>query len=331
MSAAEKAHVTAAKEIRQETTSQVPSPAPRAGRRPKGKVWTTISVVLPALDERANLLELLPRLRDVLDSLGSLAFEILLVDDGSGDGSHALAREFGARVVRHPEPLGNGAAVKRGIREARGEWVLLMDADGQHPPREIPRLLEHMGEYDMVVGARSGGGSFHRNLANRIYNGLATYVTGRKIEDLTSGFRLIRRKPLLSFLYLLPNTFSYPTTITLAMIRAGYSVKYVPFLPRRRMGNSKIRIFRDGSRFFLILLKITTLFSPLKVFLPLALSVWVMGGLYYVYTFLTAHRFTNMGLLLLVQGSILFFLGLVSEQVAQLRYERSGEGEDRGH
>ncbi len=320
--------VTAAKEI-QSREGLAPSPVLEPGRRRRGKVWTTLTVVLPALDERANLITLLPRLREVLQAQPHLACEILLVDDGSGDGTPSLAREFGARVVSHPESLGNGAAVKRGIREARGDWILLMDADGQHPPEEIPRLLEYLGDYDMVVGARKGGGSFHRNLANRVYNGLASYVTGRKIEDLTSGFRLVRRKPLLSFLYLLPNTFSYPTTITLAMIRAGYSVKYVPFLPARRKGNSKIRIFRDGSRFFLILLKITTLFSPLKVFLPLAFSVWTLGALYYVYTFLTSHRFTNMGVLLLVQGSILFFLGLVSEQVAQLRYERSSERGER--
>ncbi len=320
--------MTAAKEIQAEAGKvRKPSSLPRGGKRAKGKVWTKVSIVLPALDERENLLELLPRLREVLEGLEGAAFEILLVDDGSSDGTPALAREFGARVVEHPEPLGNGAAVKRGIREARGDWILLMDADGQHPPEEIPRLLEYMGRYDMVVGARTGGGDLHRNLANRVYNGLASYVTGRKILDLTSGFRLVRKKPLLSFLYLLPNTFSYPTTITLAMIRAGFSVKYVPFRPRRRKGVSKIRILRDGSRFFLILLKITTLFSPLKVFLPLALSVWALGGLYYVYTFLSSHRFTNMGLLLLVQGSILFFLGLVSEQVAQLRYERSREGE----
>ena len=320
--------MTAAKEIH---TPPSPAllPTPKGGGGSRPRPLTTVSVVLPALDEKENLVKLLPRLRRVLEERKTPAFEILLVDDGSRDGTGALAREFGARVVSHPEPLGNGAAVKRGIREARGEWILLMDADGQHPPEEIPKLLEEMDRYDMVVGARKGGGSLHRNLANLVYNGLASYVTGRRIEDLTSGFRLIRRKPLLDFLYLLPNTFSYPTTITLALIRAGYSVKYVPFTPARREGSSKIKLLRDGSRFFLILLKIATLFSPLKVFLPLAFSIWALGGLYYVYTFLTSHRFTNMGVLLLVQGSILFFLGLVSEQVAQLRYERSGEGGDR--
>jgi len=304
------------------TFSIQPSPV-RTGTGRETTPLTTVSVVLPALDEELNLRSLLPRLREVLQAIEGYAFEILVVNDGSLDGTPHLAAEFGARVVGHPEPLGNGAAVKKGIREARGEWILLMDADGQHPPEEIPRLLERTGDYDMVVAARRGNQQLHRSLANRMYNGLASYVTGRRIEDLTSGFRLVRAEPLRSFLYLLPNTFSYPTTITLAMIRAGFPVAYVPFLPARREGRSKIKVFRDGSRFLMILMKITTLFSPLRIFMPLALGVWGLGIIWYVFTYVTSHRFTNMALLALVQGSILFMLGLISEQVAQLRFDRS--------
>lgn len=311
-----------------EPTELLAPPAPSAAPGLSGQVRrrTLVSVVLPAFEEEQNLRRLLPRLRAVLGACSGWEFEALVVDDGSRDATAAVAGEFGARVIRHPQRLGNGAAVKRGIREARGEWVLLMDADGQHPPEEIPRLLQHAPAYDMIVGARSRGAGWHRDLANRIYNALASYVTGRAIADLTSGFRLVRAAPLRAFLYMLPNTFSYPTTITMAMARSGFALIYVPFAPARRAGKSKIRLLRDGGRFLLIIMKVATLVAPLRIFMPLALGVWLAGALYYVYTFLTSHRFTNMGLLLLVQGSILFVLGLISEQVAQLRYERSGDG-----
>ncbi len=287
------------------------------------KRLSVVSVVIPALNEDANLRRLLPRLVKVISKLKGYAFELIVIDDGSEDSTSYVAREFKATVIRHEHPLGNGAAVKRGIREAKGDWILLMDGDCQHPPEAIPKLLEHSARFDMVVGSRTSKGKFPRNLANSIYNWLATYVTGRKIEDLTSGFRLVKAEALRSFVHILPNTFSYPTTVTLAMIKAGYSVKYVPFTPGERAGKSKIRIFRDGARFFLIIIKIATLFSPLRIFIPLACMVWFMGIVYYLFTFMTSHRFTNMGLLLLVQGSILFMLGLISEQIAQLRFERS--------
>ncbi len=282
-----------------------------------------VSLVLPVLNERENLGRLLVELGEVLGSLEDFAFEVLVVDDGSEDGTGDLAACAGARVIRHPSNLGNGAAIKRGIREARGDWILLMDGDGQHPPSEIPGLLARIGEYDMVVGSREGsGGAWHRNLANRIYNGLAGYVTGRRIGDLTSGFRVVRAGPLKGFVHLLPNTFSYPTTITLAMFKAGYAVKYHPFRVRDRKGRSKIRLLQDGSRFFLIILKVATFFAPLRVFLPVSFFVGSLGVAWYLYTWITTQRFTNMAVLLLVQASVLFALGLISEQIAQLRFDR---------
>ncbi len=284
-----------------------------------------VSVVIPVYNERENLGKLLDELGGVLAEITSHAFEVLVVDDGSDDGSAELAAASGARVVRHPVNLGNGAAVKRGIREARGDWILLMDGDGQHPPGAISLLLARAQQYDMIVGSREGGGGpMHRNLANRIYNALASYVTGRRIRDLTSGFRLVRAGPLKSFVDLLPNTFSYPTTITLAMLKAGYSVCYTPFRVRRRRGSSKIRLLEDGSRFFLIILKVATFFAPLRVFVPLSFFVGSLGVGWYLYTWLTTHRFTNMAVLLLVQAGVLFSLGLISEQIAQMRLDRGG-------
>lgn len=285
-----------------------------------------LTIVVPARNESQNLPNLLRELAGVLAPLRSegLAVEVVVIDDGSQDGTGALAAAAGAGVVRHAVSLGNGAAVKRGIRHARCGWILLLDGDGQHPPASIPAMLELAEHFDMVVGSRGGrGGSAHRNLANGVYNTLASYVTGRRIDDLTSGFRLVRADVLKSFVYLLPNTFSYPTTITLAMLRAGYSVAFHPIEVRKRGGKSHIHLLRDGSRFLVIILRIATFFAPLRVFGPLSAAMFTAGVGWYGYTFLVYGRFTNMALLLIAQATMLFALGLVSEQIAAMRFERA--------
>ncbi len=301
-------------------------PTPTEASRAVRRRVTSLSIVIPAKNESATIGVLIADLRSRLDALGGLRHEILVIDDGSTDGTGAIATESGARVVRHSQSLGNGAAVKRGIREATHDWVLLMDADGQHPPAAIAGLVEQAEEHDMVVASRDGrGGAWYRNIANRIYNGLASYVTSRRIPDLTSGFRLIRADVAKRLVYLLPNTFSYPTTITLAMLRCGYSVTWQPFAVRQRVGKSHIRLLHDGSRFLLIILKIATFFAPLRVFLPIASLMAVTGVFWYAWTFLEYGRFTNMSALLLTQATVLFGLGLVSEQVAALRFEHIEE------
>ncbi len=283
-------------------------------------------MILPAYNEAGSIGPVLKGIRDLAARReGTDLFEIVVVDDGSSDGTAAIAEAAGARVVRHPYNIGNGAAVKAGIREAGGEVIVLMDADGQHRPEEIPLLLDALDHHVMAVGARraQGHAGLHRRVANALYNLLASYVTGRKIPDLTSGFRAVRAGVLQRFLYLLPNTFSYPTTITLACFKTGLPVAYVPIDAQRRGGKSKIRLLKDGSRFFLIILKIATFFSPFRVFFPLSLLSVLAGTGYYAYTFLTEHRFTNMAMLLIMQGVILFALALISEQIAQLRFDRS--------
>lgn len=297
----------------------VPEPSEENRRRVTG-----LTVVVPAKNEAAGLPGLMAELTQVLASCEGLDHEVLLIDDGSTDDTAAIARSFGARVVSHPESLGNGAAVKRGIREAGKDWILLLDGDGQHPPSAIPKMLAMAESYDMVVGSRGGsGGSMHRNLANRIYNGLASYVTSRKIPDLTSGYRMIRADVVKGFCYLLPNTFSYPTTITLAMMRVGYAVGFVGIDVRQRRGKSHIRVLHDGSRFLLIIMRIATFFAPLRVFMPLAAGLFLLGLCWYAYTYFTGGRFTNMGVLLFTQASVIFGLGLVSEQVAALRFQKT--------
>ncbi len=283
-----------------------------------------LSVILPALNESAVLGELLDRLAAVL---GDTSHEILVIDDGSSDDSASIGREHGVRVIRHPYSKGNGAAVKRGIREARGKAVLLMDADGQHPPEEIPRLLSALADCDMAVGARARGSAqkVHRWAANRFFSMLASYLAGERIPDLTSGFRVIRAEIAKRYVDLLPNTFSYPSTLSVTLARAGYTISHVPIVTERSRSGSKIKPSSDGLRFIVILLKIGVGLTPFRVFLPLSLILFLLGMGWYAYTLATVHRFTNMSLLLLCTSVIIFMLGLVAEQIAQLRRERRDE------
>jgi glycosyltransferase involved in cell wall biosynthesis len=285
-----------------------------------------VSVILPAYNEVRSIAAVVGALVAHLGA-SALTHEVLLVSDGSTDGTAMAARAVApaVRVLEHPYNLGNGAAVKTGIRHARGRVVVIMDADGQHDPGDLDRLLAACDRYDMVVGARDAGSQagWHRRLANGLYNRIASYVTGQRVEDLTSGFRAMRRQVACQYLGLLPNGFSSPTTLTLCFMRGGFSVCYVPIRASRRHGKSKIRLLTDGSKFLLVIMKICMLFSPLKVFLPVSLYLFLMGVGYYGYTFFAVHRFTNMSMLLFTTSVIVFMMGLVAEQIAQLRFERT--------
>jgi glycosyltransferase involved in cell wall biosynthesis len=279
-----------------------------------------VSIVIPVFNEAASLGETL----SIVRGLHLAASEIIVIDDGSTDGSADVALAGGANVIRHPYNVGNGAAIKSGIRAARGRLLVLMDGDGQHQPEDIPKLIAESHDYHMVVGARVKGSKrrFHRYAANVVYNLLASYVTRFKVQDLASGFRLLSRQDALRFIDLLPNTFSYPTTLTLAFLRSGLTVKYVPIQTLYRAGQSKISLVTDGIRFLLIITKIATLFSPFRVFLPVSIFFFLGGMTNYIYTYVTSHRFTNMSVFLLTTAVIIFMLGLISEQIALLRMER---------
>jgi glycosyltransferase involved in cell wall biosynthesis len=283
-----------------------------------------VSIVIPVFNEAHVLGEVIERVR----ALDLAQAEIIVIDDGSTDGSAEVALHAGASVIRHPYNIGNGAAVKSGIRASRGELIVLMDGDGQHQPEDIPKLIAAAPDYHMVVGARAKGSKLrlHRYAANLVYNLLASYVTQFKIQDLTSGFRLLNRRDAVRFIDLLPNTFSYPTTLTLAFLRSGLTLKYVPIQTLYRSGQSKISLVTDGIRFLLIITKIATLFSPFRVFLPVSIIFFAAGLANYIYTYVTEHRFTNMSALMFTTAVVIFMLGLVSEQIALLRMERQQSG-----
>lgn len=296
-----------------------------------------VSIILPANNEANDIGSVIDRIQLVMDRFEH-SYEIIVVDDGSTDATPERAAAAGARVIQHPYNIGNGAAIKTGIRNAKGQVLVMLDADGQHPPEDIPRLLEKLQSHHMVVGARSHGSetSAHRNLANRIYNWIASYVCGRRIEDLTSGFRAIYAHIARELVPLLPNTFSYPTTITLATVRSGFSLIYIPIVASRRKGHgkSKIKLFRDGSRFFLIIFKISTLFSPMKIFLPASLTTFSLGFGYGLYKVMALDgRYGPTSALLMTMSLLMFLIGLVSEQIAQLKFDRRviSESQPRFH
>ncbi|MVF11185.1 glycosyltransferase family 2 protein [Ketobacter sp. MCCC 1A13808] len=279
-----------------------------------------LSVIIPAKNEESGLRKVLPLLKEILPHA-----EIIVVNDGSTDATAAISMKYGAtKVVSHPYSKGNGAAIKTGARNATRETVLCMDADSQHDPSKIHMLIGKYYEgYHMVVGARrrESQASFARAFGNGLYNRLASWVVGHKIQDLTSGFRVVNRKKFLSFIDLLPNGFSYPTTITMAFFKVGYSVGYVEVPVYKRLGKSHLSVVKDGFRFFLIIFKIATLHSPLKIFIPFALAHLVAGLGYYLYTYLAFYQFRNMSLLMISLGTVIFLMGLLSEQITALYYK----------
>ena len=280
-----------------------------------------LSVILPAKNEADGLRKVLAAIR-----VHQAEAELIVVDDGSTDDTVAVAKSFGARVITHPRSMGNGAAIKSGARAALGDVIVFMDADGQHKAEDISRLLAELAcGNDMVVGARSitSQAGTHRAIANTFYNWLATWMVGQTVSDLTSGFRAVKTALFRKYLYLLPNGFSYPTTITMSFFRAGYSVSYIPIDAPPRVGKSHIRPVRDGLRFFLIIFKIGTLFSPLKLFVPISAAFFLMGVGYYLYTYFTFHRLTNMSATLFITAIQVFLMGLVSEQISALNYKES--------
>lgn len=281
------------------------------------------TVIIPAYNEENTIGDLISGIKKLHPE-----FKVLVINDGSNDNTAGVARDAGAEVYSHPYNIGNGAAVKSGIRNATGDVLVFMDADGQHHPEDIAQLIAHIPDFDMVVGARSikGQTSLARAAGNKFYNNFASYVAKFSVKDLTSGFRAVKSHVAKDFIHMLPNTYSYPTTLTLGVLRNGWSVKYVPIkFSKRKKGTSDVKIFKDGVRFFMMITKICTLYSPMRVFLPVSISIFLIGLCYYLFTFITQNRFTNMSALLFTTSILVFMMGLISEQICQMRFEKRGE------
>ena len=281
-----------------------------------------VSIIIPAFNEGDIIANIVQQIRSLHPD-----FEVIVVNDGSTDDTAAEAQKAGAQVYSHPYNIGNGAAIKSGIRVATGDILVFIDGDGQHNPEDIARLLDFFPDFDMVVGARSisDQASLGRAFGNKIYNWFASYVAKFSIKDLTSGFRAVKSNIARNFLYLLPNTYSYPTTLTLGTLRSGMSVKYVPIrMEKRRTGKSNIKMIQDGVRFFMIITRICTLYSPMRVFLPVSFVMFLLGVFNYLYTFIMRNRFTNMSVFLFVTAILIFMMSLISEQICQMRFERRG-------
>ena len=279
-----------------------------------------LNIIIPAKNESLGLAKLLPELKKYYPE-----FDITVVDDGSDDDTEQLVKSNGVTLVRHPYSKGNGASIKTGARASEADILVFMDADCQHNPEDIKKLLDKMDQgFDMVIGARdkTSQADLGRSIANAVYNKVASFVVGHKVLDLTSGFRAVRANKFREFLHLYPNGFSYPTTCTLAFYRSGYSVAYIPIHAAKRIGTSHIHVVKDGTRFLLILFKVATLYSPLKIFFPFSFAIFSTGVAYYLYTYLVATRFTNMSVSLFIASVVIFLIGLVSEQITMLLYQK---------
>ena len=284
-----------------------------------------ISIILPAKNEETGLTKLLEEIKSNYPDN-----ELIVVNDGSTDKTQEIAEKYAHKVVNHPYSMGNGAAIKNGARAASGDILVFMDADGQHSPEDIEALLEKCTEgYEMVIGARSPSSQAtgYRRLANQVFNKFASILTGVKILDLTSGFRAANAEKFKQFLYLLPNGFSYPTTITMAFLRSGYPITYIPIEAKKREGKSKISPLKDGMKFLLIILKIGSLFSPLRIFLPISLTIFTTGIFYYAYTYITSNRLTNMSAILFLASLLIFLIGIIAEQISALHYQSADKSE----
>ena len=294
-----------------------PEPAPIAAHR-----WPfSVTIVIAAFNEGMTIGGVVERTRAVCPDA-----EILVVDDASSDDTADQAEAAGARVIRRPYNLGQGAGIKTGVRAATGDVVVLLDGDGQHDPADIPRLLEPIGAYDLVIGQRDRAGQQNtvRWLGNSALNRLGSYLVGIQMRDLTSGFRAMRRNVMLDVLHLLPNQYSWSTTSALAFAKAGFHVCFEPIVVRRReTGKSSQKLMRNGIRFLLIMLRVSTLFSPLRIFFPMFVLLQLLALVGYIWSVAAGSPKLHLPpstVMFFLGGLLVFAFGLISEQIAHLRF-----------
>jgi glycosyltransferase involved in cell wall biosynthesis len=300
------------------TVEQSPRAALLARPNGEGATSTGLTVVIPAYNEERGIGLVVQQVREAMEAAEE-RYEILVVDDGSADRTAEVAEDAGARVLSHKQNRGYGEALKTGIRHAGFERVAIIDADGSYPAGEIPRLGRMLDEAEMVVGARTGAGAaipLIRRPAKRLLTWLASYLTGTKIPDLNSGLRLFKRALAIEFFDLLPSGFSFTTTLTLAALNSGYLVEFVEVDYYKRTGRSKIRPIRDTFNFFMLVLRLTLIFRPLKIYLPISAIMLLAALLVLAVGWFTFHRVFDNTILLFIQAAIqAAMIGLLADVV----------------
>jgi glycosyltransferase involved in cell wall biosynthesis len=282
-----------------------------------------VSIVIPAYNEGEAIGETLTDLFSVIGE-STRRYEVIVIDDGSADDTGAMAESNGARVVRHRKNKGYGAALKTGVLASQAEIVVFYDADNQFDPKDIERIVEEAKDADAVLGARTSKSyaPFSRKGGKKLLSWLANYLSRQKIPDLNCGLRAIHRDVLLGYLHLLPNGFSASTTTTLVLLREGYDVKFVPITVKKRIGKSTVRPLQDGMDTALLVVRLTTLLDPFRVFGPMSFFFFVFGCVWGLRYLIHGKGLSIASLFLLVSSVIIFFFGLVADQVASLRRER---------
>lgn len=285
-----------------------------------------VSIVIPAYNEEDSIAEVLAQIENVMES-SDVHYEIVVVDDGSTDNTSDVLKDLDVKVVQHPCNRGYGASLKTGIRKAAGDMIVITDADGTYPPEEIPNILSLMDENDMVIGARTGAEvniPLIRRPAKWFLSKLANYLSGVKIPDLNSGLRAFRKDVVMKFFGILPDGFSFTTTITLGMHSSHYSIHYMPINYHQRSGKSKIHPIKDTLNFILLIVRTIMYFNPLKVFLPIASVLLVLG---LVLLFIDIFIIQNIGDKTVLIFSVSFltgFLGLLADLIVK-KIDRIGE------
>lgn len=277
-----------------------------------------ISIIIPAYNEEKSIESLIKNVKTL-----DIDKEIIVVNDGSTDDTEKIIKNISdIKTILHPYNKGNGAAVKTGILASSNENIIIIDADGQHNPEDVVKLIEELDNYDLVVGARTIDSDTEgiRDLGNYIFKKLGSYLTGIKIPDMTSGFRAFKKQHILRFFNLYPNGFSFPTTSTMCFLTTGLNVKFISIKSKKRAKGSisKIKPLRDGFKFILIILRIIML-NPLKIFLTAGGFFFFVGILWSFKTILNTGGFSAGGLLFLISGINLIFFGFIFDQIVALR------------
>ncbi|MDY0094409.1 MAG: glycosyltransferase family 2 protein [Candidatus Vecturithrix sp.] len=284
----------------------------------------SMTVIVPVYNEEGAIAQTLDELLPNIENNG---WQLIVVNDGSNDGTGQILEHYGnrLRVINHPYNRGYGAALKTGIRAANTELMAICDSDGQHRPEDLMLLYKEASGADIVIGERAPGSrnDLFRVPGKWLLRHAANFIVGRKIADLNSGLRIFRRAFIKKILHLMPEGFSFTSTSTVAAIKMGFLIKFVPIQTRKRIGTSSVRQVRHGFMVLMLILRLAVLFSPLRIFMPISAALTGLGVVYALYVIATVRlTLANGALFCLLAALMIFFFGLVVDQISVMRRER---------